>query len=559
MSTLFSDYPNLQWMNEGSDADWQRALLKSKLLAEGKQLLESYNPSPTDTLLTNPITKSLEAANVNPRFARQTANKFSDTIAMSPIGLPIMGAEGGGLFGQGAANNNYGQMAGGTLLGALGIAPEVKKGAGLLSDLVKQEEGLGMFKSTKPSEIYNKTLANGGYSVNVPTGLIPENGLMMGMYKNTDPRNKVLDKLTKKDIEQQYIDNKKALDQLDNYFGTWHDPESSKTYLDVSKRFEPKDIRGVVKFGEKTGQIAGYNVGKGESFPVGNWNEFIKSPEYAQRLHDLNKTGMDYLSNHPTVNWWDLKNTPLADIYGLNDPEKLNKLAGYLAATSPVSDVPRNARIASEYMRRDIAGEPIIQKDFRMPENSVFETVGNMMPMETGRANNLIAASKGNLNELSKEKVRNMGLALTGDPNAIVLDRHYANLSEKPSENIFTGNQKGVFPSGKPYADLSAIIANQANIAGLTPRDFSANVWTGYRHKAQTEGNVFGQKTAGAGIQGESKSIADTMLDQIKTKAEKLNIPYNEMVKKLKSGEISLLGIMGIPATGLLGNTENKK
>ena len=44
----------------------------------------------------------------------------------------------------------------------------------------------------------------------------------------------------------------------------------------------------------------------------------------------------------------------------------------------------------------------------------------------------------------------------------------------------------------------------------MTPRDFSANVWTGYRNKAQQEGNVFGQKTAGAGIQGESQSSADT-------------------------------------------------
>ena len=37
------------------------------------------------------------------------------------------------------------------------------------------------------------------------TGDIPNEGLMMGIYKNTDPRNKVLDKLTKKDIEQQYL------------------------------------------------------------------------------------------------------------------------------------------------------------------------------------------------------------------------------------------------------------------------------------------------------------------------------------------------------------------
>jgi hypothetical protein len=396
----------------------------------------------------------------------------------------------------------------------------------------------------------------GGYSVNVPTGDIPNEGLMMGIYKNTDPRNKVLDKLTKKDIEQQYLANKSALDKTENYFGTWLDPESKKTYLDVSQKFAPNELRKAVKFGERTNQIAGYNVGKGESFPVGNWSDFIRSPEYNQRLLELNQSGVDYLKQHPTVNWWDLRGTPLEDLYG---KENIPNLAGYLAATSPVSDVPRNARIASEYMRRQIAGEPVIQPNFRMPENAVFETAGNMMPMETGRTKNLLAASQGRIEDLQKEKVRNMGKALMGDPNAMVFDRHWANLSEKPSVNIFTGAEKGVFPSGKQYADLEKIVANQAKEANMTPRDFSANVWTGYRNKAQQEGNVFGQKTAGAGIQGESKSIADTYLSLIKTKAEKLNIPYNEMIKKLKSGEISLLSVMPIGVGGgLLGAEEQK-
>jgi hypothetical protein len=379
---------------------------------------------------------------------------------------------------------------------------------------------------------------------------------MMGIYKNTDPRNKVLDKLTKKDIEQQYLANKSALDKPENYFGTWLDPESKKTYLDVSQKFAPNELRKAVKFGERTNQIAGYNVGKGESFPVGNWSDFIRSPEYNQRLSELNQSGVDYLKQHPTVNWWDLHGTQLEDLYG---KENMPNLAGYLAATSPVSDVPRNARIASEYMRRQIAGEPVIQPNFRMPENSVFETAGNMMPMETGRTKNLLAASQGRIEDLQKEKVRNMGKALLGDPNAMVFDRHWANLSEKPSANIFTGIEKGVFPSGKQYADLETIVANQAKEANMTPRDFSANVWTGYRNKAQQEGNVFGQKTAGAGIQGESKSIADTYLSLIKTKAEKLNIPYNEMIKKLKSGEISLLSVMPIGVSGGLLGSEEKK
>lgn len=407
------------------------------------------------------------------------------------------------------------------------------------------EELLGKFKTTTPARIVNQTKKNSGYSVNLPTGVIPEDGLMMGMYKNTDPRNLVTEGLlSEQDVINQAMTNAAKYNNPDVYFGTWYNQPENKTYLDVVKRFDPKELRKAVKFGEKTGQLAGFNLGTFEEFPVGNWNKFVNSPEYAQRLTELNKAGMDYLSKHPTLNWWDLHGTPLEEIYG---KENLTNMAGYLAATSPVSDVPRNARIASEYMRRQLAGEPIIQPNFRMPENSVFETAGNMMPMETSRKQNLIAASEGRIDDLRKEKVRSMGKALLGDPNAIVLDRHWANLSEKPSENIFTGAKKGVFPSGKQYSDLEKIIAAQAQKEGLSPRDFSANVWTGYRDMAQKNKSVFGQKTAGSGIQGESKSIADTYMDQLVTKASKLGISKDEMIKRIRSGDISLLSLLAMP------------
>lgn len=417
---------------------------------------------------------------------------------------------------------------------------------------------IGDYPSTTAGRIINETSKTGGYSVHLPTGKTPTDGLMMGIYRNDDPRNMVLDKFTRPDVYKQAETNAKQLSEPDNYFGTWFNPDDSKTYLDVSKRFEPGDIRKATKFGEKTGQLAGFDRGAFDTFPVGNWSDFIRSPEYNSRLSELNQAGVDYLKQHPTVNWWDLHGTDLENIYG---KEKLPNVAGYLAATSPVSDVPRNARIASEYMRRHIAGEPIIQPDFRMPDNAVFETPGNMMPMETGRKNNLLAASEGRIDDLSKEKVRNMGKALLGDPNAMVFDRHWANLSEKPVEGVYTGPEKGVFPSGKQYSDLETIVANQAKEAGLSPRDFSANVWTGYRNKAQQGNEVYGQKTAGAGIQGESKSIADTYLDLIKSKAQKLNIPYDEMLNKLKAGEMSLLSLLPVGFKGglLADSPTNKK
>jgi hypothetical protein len=60
---------------------------------------------------------------------------------------------------------------------------------------------LGLHPTTTPGRIINKTRQNLGYSVNLPTGENPTSGLMMGLYRNTDPRNAVLDQLKRADIE----------------------------------------------------------------------------------------------------------------------------------------------------------------------------------------------------------------------------------------------------------------------------------------------------------------------------------------------------------------------
>ena len=513
-----------------------------------RDMLQTFQPSATQTMLTDPLANLLQSMGKNPYYANDTARKVSDITSWSPAGVPLMMGEAGQITGSNAAENDWLGTGGGLALGALGINPITRRVGSVASHAA--DTILGKFKTTTPRNILKETKA-GGYSVNMLTGeKPPQDSLMMGIYANESPKNTVTKKVTLQDIVNQANKNEKALSQPNNYYGTWTDPEDLTTYLDVSKRFPQKDLRGAVKFGERTNQKAGYDVMNDKTFDVGNHAAFIRSPEYADRLNELNTVGANYLKEHPTVNWWDLKGTELEKIYG---KENMDKLAGYLAATSPVSDVPRNARIASEYMRRMIAGEEIIQPQFRMPATAVFEQAGNKMPMERGRVKNLIAATEGRLNDMNKEKVRNMALALTGDPRAVVLDRHYANLSEKPSANIFTGVKKGVMPTGKPYADLKEVISNHADLLGISPRDFSANVWTGYRHKAQTEGSVFGEKTAGKGIKGESKSITDTYMDLIDQKAQKLNIPKSELIDRLKKGTMSLVQLEQAAPTSLLG------
>ncbi len=407
------------------------------------------------------------------------------------------------------------------------------------------------FATTSPSRIVRETNKNDGYTVNMKTGkpvvAKKDKGFMMGIYKNADPRNSVIEgKMSKKDVEDFIEKNNVKLNNDDFYLGAWYDKANNKTYLDVAKKTNTK--RKSVKLGEKTKQLEGFDVTKGTSYKVGNWDDFINSPEYAERLKYLNEEGISYLAKSPTSDWWKLKGTELEEIYGT---ENLPQIAGLLAATSPMENVTRNVRMASEYLRRIKSGEDILQPNFKFGDKNIpvtYEGIKNQMPMEKGRTKNLLAASKGEINKLNREKVRGMAKALLGDDDAMVFDRHWANLSEKVKDNIFTGLDKGQFPTGGPYKKLEEVIRKNAKKAGITPREYTANIWTGYRNLAQTKGEVFGVKTAGEGIQGESKAISDIFSDLVTDKAKKLNIPRDEFVEQLKKGTMNLTSL------SLLGN-----
>ncbi len=116
--------------------------------------------------------------------------------------------------------NAQGQELGG-LLGAM----KVNKAK------IKQESDnwlLGNYPTTTPTRIINKTRANTGYSVNLPTGDTPTEGLMMGVYRNTDPRNMVVDRLTPQSLDQFTKTNKDPLSMSDRYLGTWINPDNNK-------------------------------------------------------------------------------------------------------------------------------------------------------------------------------------------------------------------------------------------------------------------------------------------------------------------------------------------
>ncbi len=338
---------------------------------------------------------------------------------------------------------------GGMELGGLGgsmqvagtkIAPFVKQGL------------LGQFETTTPGRIINKTKANKGYSVNLPTGAIPSEGLMMGVYRNSDPRNLVADKLQRTLLEQFAETNKVPLSSESKYLGTWVNPDNGKTYVDISRLFPEKDLRQATKFGERTGQLAGYNVGKQTSFPVGNWNEFVRSPEFAGRLDDMAQEGRAYLNQFPNEGqWWDMHGGPFERVYGT---QNMPQVAGFTASTAPNSAPRENLQTMSEYMRRHIKGEPVIQPEWRVPAGEMTRQEGKKIGMEKSRSANLNKTSLGLLDQLRQDKVREEALAMMGDPGAVVLDRHWARLAENPKAGIFTAAQEGIIEPGKQYLTL---------------------------------------------------------------------------------------------------------
>jgi hypothetical protein len=408
--------------------------------------------------------------------------------------------------------------------------------------------GLG-FPTSTPGQILAETRRSGGYSVNVPTGERPSSGLMMGIYRNDDPRNLVVSgrQPTPADVLAHAQRNVEALRKEGRFAGTWRDPQTGNVYFDVSQQFAPGDIRAATKFGERTGQISGYDVGAGQTFPVGNWKEFIKDPEFHARMHEMAGLGREYLSKFPSKEWWDMHGSSFERIYG---KENLPQVAGFTASTAPNTAPIENLQTMSEYMRRYIRGENVVQPEWRIPPGQMSRTEGAKIGMEAARAANLQKSAAGDIPALQRDKVRSEAQALMGDPNAVVLDRHWARLPEDPARGIYTSSQPGIISAaprvGGPsdYGLLEHEVQTAARSIGRDPRDFSADAWTGIRKTIQETGQLYGQKFKGESIRGESKSYADHLDDLVNQKAAHMGMTAQELEKRLRGGDASLLGIM---------------
>lgn len=409
---------------------------------------------------------------------------------------------------------------------------------------------IGQYPTTTAGRIRNKTREQGGYTVNLMTGVEPETGIMMGKYANNSGRTGVLPggKIKSAEIKGWVKKNANALSRVDHHLGTWLEQPTNTLYMDVAKWFAPEDIRKATKFGEKTGQKAGFNLGTLEETPVGNWQEFIHGDEFAARMDEMAKIGRDYLDTHATKEWWDIHGTIFEEIYGT---EMLEKVAGFIASTSPSSNPTTNLRLASEYIRRSLKGEDILQPNWRVPEGTQTRTPGTQLSHHGQRnPENFRAVEEGRLEDLSSYKVNDMGQALLGEPDASVFDRWWARLAEKPEAGVFTGPQEAKIPSttekglGNAYLSLRSVVAQAAKSAGRSAKDFSADVWTGMREVAKNTGELYGQKLNKGAIQGESKGMADILTDLVESKAKFLGISKDEMIQRLRKGDENLLSLV---------------
>ena len=135
---------------------------------------------------------------------------------------------------------------------------------------------------------------------------------------------------------------------------------------------------------------------------------------------------------------------------------------------------------------------------------------------------------------------------MMGDPDAVVLDRHWARIAEDPSRGIFTNVQEGVVGSGprkggSDYDLLKNEVLGEARNRGRDPRDFSADAWTGIRHTIQQTNQLYGTKFKKGSIPGESKSYGDHFNDLVDEKAAHLGLTRGKMEELLRSGRGDLL------------------
>ena len=424
-------------------------------------------------------------------------------------------------------------------------------------------------KTAKTSRVWkaahDATLLQGGVTIQPHTGkmLVPgkSEGFMAGMFANQSEKTQIVPKseFTPQVVKDFYLKNAKQFESPDRYLGIWE--SKGNIYLDVTKQFD--DPRAATKMAELQKQPASvvrdpitgkwpppqekiYDLKAATERPVGNFDEWSQSPEMQARLDTLLESGKSVMNGK---DWWDLYGGPLEEIYG---KERVRPLAGFLAATSPASTPEQNLRSASEYLRRLIKDEDIIQPEFRIPEDAVgfktgYNSPGKQMPMEQSRVNNLRKAATGRGSEMQQDKVNDMFHALTG-MDVGVYDRRYAYAFENPEIGAYPeiGSDKlgnsmvSQVPSS--YSSIENMMRTGAKKYGMPLQRYTAYVWEGIGNTIKSTGQLFGVKHVAGAIPPSSGGFNNIFPAMMQEKADHLKISLAEMKRRLRAGDAELLG-----------------
>jgi len=405
-------------------------------------------------------------------------------------------------------------------------------------------------------------------------------GFMVGKYSNQSGTTMAVptQDFSPKHVRQFIEQNAKTYaDHPELAVGTWNDPDGN-TYLDVSQNISDprkatlkatyqKQPAGTARqfppgVDPKVGQWpkpqnAIYDLAEDRPRPVGNLHEFLNSPEFQQRLDAMLPVGAKVMNGE---DWWKLYGTVLEEVYG---KERIKPLAGFLASTSPASQPVHNLRAASEYLRRLIMDEPIIQPEFRIPETAVgwkkgymggsgpdvgggFNSPGTLMPMEDSRKGNLQKVAAGQYDKLQEDKVNDMFHALVGEDIG-VYDRHYAKTAEDWANGVYaetTPNKlQGSMVSGDvgSYAMVENAVRDGAKRNNMPLRQYSAYVWEGIRDTIKRTGELFGMKFPAGAIPDEAGGFAKLFNDMIAEKAADWGVTVPEFKWLLRNGHAELL------------------
>ena len=413
-------------------------------------------------------------------------------------------------------------------------------------------------------------------------------GYMAGKYSNQSGKTKAIP------LSQFTVDDVRAFieEHADEYVkaqgkgkpltvGTWKgvdDQGVPHVYLDVAAKHD--DVRkatvaaatqkqppGTVR--RPTGewpeaQKAIFDLENSQELPVGNLAEFVGSPEFQRRLDEMYEAGVPVMDDK---NWWDLRGTDIEKVYG---EERLPGVAGFLASTSNATPPVANLRSASEYIRRWIKGEPVVQPDFRIPDTAVgslkhhlgsvtpgdYARPGLQIPFEKARVNNLEKVAAGAPETINADKMNDMFHALLGEERAVI-DRRYAKLAEDPSRGIYVAGEDNVVPpvmggtQVTPYALIENAVRTAAERRGMSLSHYSAYVWEGIGNTIKQTGELYGVKHPAHAIPPASQGFPPIFTQMVKEKAAEWGISTEEFIRRLRAGDAELLSAVLATSAGM--------